>query len=212
MKAVVVDFDGTIADSFDEVLEFLLKQVGKTPADITSEEHQQLRGLSMRALALRIGISNWKLPFVYFKGRAAMNKRMGRTPVFAGMEDVLAALHADGTQLFIVSSNSKRNITRFLTEHGLSSYFTRIYGSAGWFGKGPVLKKLLKQNKLSAAATAYVGDEIRDIVGAQVASMPSVVVSWGFGAEQQLLEQNPTVLVRTPQELQKVLTTWGNNG
>ena len=211
MNAIVIDFDGTIADSFDGVLEFLLKQVGKTPADLTAEQRQELRGLSMKALALRVGISNWKLPLIYFRGRAAMNKRMGRTPVCAGMEAVLASLHNEQYRLFIVSSNSKRNINRFLSEHGLGGYFVRVYGSAGWFGKGPVLKKLLQQQKLEASSTVYVGDETRDIIGAQVADMPSVAVSWGFGSEEQLLAHKPTVLVRTAAELQKVLAGWGSN-
>ena len=209
MNAIIIDFDGTIADSFDEVLAFLLKEVKRSPADLTAIERQALKGLSMKDLALKVGVPFWRLPLVYFKGKASLTKRMHNTPVFAGMQDVLSALRSEDYKLFIMSSNSKRNINRFLVEHGLSGYFIKVYANAGWIGKGPALRKAVKQNKLNSTDTVYVGDEVRDIIGAQLAGMPSIAVNWGFSSEEQLLKYNPTVLVRTPAELQKTLIDWG---
>ena len=209
MNAVIIDFDGTIADSFDQILEFLLQQARRKPDELTPEERNRLKGLPRKDLALQVGIPVWRLPFVYFKGRATLGKRMHATPIFPGMDEVLAGLHAEQYQLFIMSSNSKRNINRFLAEHGLGGYFTRVYGSAGWFGKGPALSKALKQNGLEPAKTVYVGDEVRDVIGAQLAGMPSVAVNWGFSSEEALLKYSPTILVRSPAELQKALIDWG---
>ena len=209
MNAVIIDFDGTIADSFDQILEFLLQQARRKPDELTPEERNRLKGLPMKDLALQVGIPVWRLPFVYFKGRATLGKRMHATPIFPGMDEVLAGLHAEQYQLFIMSSNSKRNINRFLAEHGLGGYFTRVYGSAGWFGKGPALSKALKQNGLEPAKTVYVGDEVRDVIGAQLAGMPSVAVNWGFSSEEALLKYSPTILVRSPAELHKALIDWG---
>lgn len=209
MNAVIIDFDGTIADSFDQILEFLLIQARRKPDELTPEARNRLKGLPMKDLALQVGIPFWRLPFVYFKGRTTLGRRMHATPIFPGMNEVLAGLHAEQYQLFIMSSNSKRNINRFLAEHGLGGYFTRVYGSAGWFGKGPALSKALKQNGLEPAKTVYVGDEVRDVIGAQLAGMPSVAVNWGFSSEEALLKYNPTILVRSPAELQKALIDWG---
>lgn len=209
MNAVIIDFDGTIADSFSQILEFLLKEAGRQPGDLTPEQVITLKGLSMKDLALQVGIPAWRLPLVYFKGRSSLAKRMHNTPIFAGMNEALAGLHAANYRLFIVSSNSKRNINRFLAEHGLGGYFTRTYGNAGWLGKGPVLRKALRQNQLEPAKTVYVGDEVRDIIGAQLAGMPSVAVNWGFSSEAALLRYSPTILVRSPAELQKALIDWG---
>lgn len=209
VNAVIIDFDGTIADSFEEVLGFLLGQTGRQLSDIPPEQRLQLKGLSMKDLALRVGIPAWRLPAVYFKGKAQLTKRMHKTPLFPGMDQVLATLKAENYQLYIMSSNSRRNINRFLSEHGLGGYFTRIYGNAGWFGKGPALRKALRQNKLVPAKTVYVGDEVRDVIGAQIAGMPSVAVNWGFSSETDLLKHSPTIVVRTPAELQKALIDWG---
>lgn len=209
VNAVIIDFDGTIADSFDHVLDFLLTQAGRQAATVTSEQRQALKGLSMKELALQVGIPRWKLPFVYFRGKAAMNKRMHATPMFDGMGEALAALHKEQYTMYILSSNSRRNINRFLLEHGLSSYFKRVYGNAGWFGKGSSLKKALEKDHLDPQKTVYVGDETRDIIAAHYAGMPAVAVSWGFGSEAELLKQNPTILARRPSELQKSLIDWG---
>lgn len=209
VNAVIIDFDGTLADSFDQVLDFLLQQTGRQLSDLPVEERDKLKDLSMKDLALQVGIPLWRLPFVYFEGRAKLTKRMHATPIFPGMVEVLAALQAEKYQLFIMSSNSKRNINRFLSEHGLGGYFTRVYGSAGWFGKGPSLKKALKRNHLEPSKTVYVGDEVRDVIAAQIAGMPSVAVNWGFSSDEALLKHSPTILVRSPAELQKSLVDWG---
>ncbi|CAN5128921.1 HAD family hydrolase [soil metagenome] len=209
MNAIIIDFDGTIADSFEQVLEFLASQTGRSYASITPEERAELKGLSMMNLALRMGVSYWRLPLTYFRGKARLTKHMHTIPVFAGMDTVLAALHAENYKLFIISSNSRRNITRFLTQHGMSGYFSNIYSNAGWFGKGSILKKAVRQNKLEASKTVYIGDEVRDIIGARLAGMPSVAVTWGFSSEAQLLQQSPTIVVRKPSELQKALVDWG---
>ena len=131
--------------------------------------------------------------------------------MFLGMESVLSTLKRENFKLYIMSSNSKRNINKFLVTHGLSGYFIKVYGNSGWFTKGPALRRLLKRNKLDSEQTVYVGDEVRDVIGAQLAGMPSVAVSWGFGSEKELLKYNPTVLVRQPAELQKTLVEWGRN-
>lgn len=210
VNAIIFDFDGTIADSFDQVLQFLLSKTGRDVKNLTDEERDSLRGLSMKDLALKIGVPWWRLPLTYFQGKSALTRHMHKTPPFDGLKVVIANLHAEGYQLYIISSNSKRNINRFLSQQGLGDYFVRVYGNAGWFGKGGILRKAVKTNHLHSQQTVYVGDEVRDVVGAHMANMPVVAVNWGFCSEEQLLAVKPTVLVRSPAELQKSLVDWGS--
>ena len=210
MNAIIFDFDGTIADSFDQVLQFLCTQAGREPTSFTEVEIEKLRGLSMRELAVEVGVPTWKLPLVYWRGKKFFAKNVHTMQAFAGMSDALAQLHREKYKLYIISSNNRRNINRFITQHGLSNYFVKVYGNAGWFGKSSILKKTVRRHRLNAASTIYVGDEVRDIVAAKMAGMPSVAVAWGFGSEEQLLKYGPTVLVRTPEELKKTLVEWGN--
>lgn len=209
MNAVIFDFDGTLADSFEQVFDFLLKQTGRQASEFSPEQMKTLHGLSMRDLALKMGVPAWKLPWVYMRGKAALTNHMHSTPVFPGVNDMLAALYAEDYQLYIISSNSKRNIQRFLTQHGLGGYFRHIYGNTGWFGKASALRRAIQQNGLEPGKVVYVGDEVRDVIGARLSGMPSAAVNWGFGSEPALLEYSPTVLVRSVKELQKELIDWG---
>ena len=209
MNAVIFDFDGTIADSFDQVLEFLCKECGRDITTIGAAERAELRGLSMRQLAVKVGVPGWRLPLAFLRGKSKLTKQMHTMEPFAGIEEVLAGLHAENYKLYIISSNSRRNMTRFLSEHGLGGYFIKIYPNAGWLGKSGILKRAMANHGLRPETTIYVGDEARDLIAAKVAGMPSVAVSWGFGSEEQLLKYSPTILVRKPSELLKALTDWG---
>ena len=71
------------------------------------------------------------------------------------------------------------------------------------------MKAVAKKRRLKPATTVYVGDEVRDVYGAQRAGMPIIAVDWGFAAADDLLKYNPTLLVHTPAQLQKALLDWG---
>ena len=69
MAAIIFDFDGTIADSFDYVAGFLESHVRKQHA-LTEAEKQKLRGMTMRQMAHHLGSPTWKLPWLFVIGRA----------------------------------------------------------------------------------------------------------------------------------------------
>ena len=211
MNAIIFDFDGTIADSFDTVLDFLLKRAGTDPASLTLEQRNALRGMSMKNVALQAGIPKWRLLATYFAGKRYFLKNLTKVPPVAGMPELLKILHDEQYKLLIISSNSRRNINRFLVERGLGGYFLAVYGNAGWFGKSRTLKKAAKRYNIELAKTVYVGDEERDIVAAHRAGMASIAVNWGFASEAALLAHTPTFMVRSAAELQKTLVDLGRN-
>ena len=55
MKTVIFDFDGTIADSFDFVLNFLVKAANKPPIE-NPKLRAAYRNVSMVAIARELGI------------------------------------------------------------------------------------------------------------------------------------------------------------
>ena len=207
-KTVIIDFDGTLADSFPEVLAFLESQTGKP---VNYKKRRNLRGLSMKDLALAVGVPRRRLPLVFFRGRAQLHHAMELVPLFDGMREVLDSLRAvEGVELYIVSSNSHRNIIRFIHKHNLRGYFKRVYGNAGWFGKGRSLNHLVRRNRWQPAQTLYIGDEVRDIVGAHNAGIQSIAVTWGFGSPEELNVHGALALVSSPAELQRELSAWIN--
>lgn len=203
MAAIIFDFDGTIADSFDFVANFLADEAdGKT---LSEAQKQALRGRSMFAMARQLGHARWRLMRLLFKGRKRMNEAIGQIKPFAGMADVIEKLHSEGHELFILSSNSVPNVRSFLHEHGLHMYFLEIYGGIGLFGKAPALRKLLREHNLEKENAIYVGDEVRDVQAAQAVKLRVVAVSWGFARLAGLEARKPTALAKDSADLMKIL-------
>lgn len=203
MAAIIFDFDGTIADSFDYIADFLAQEAGRGP--LTAAEKQELRGRSMAAIGRSFGLSWLKLLRLFFKGRRHMHIAMTQVQPFDGMPEVIGKLHAEGHELFILTSNTVKNVHKFLHNHKLHEYFLEVYGGIGLFGKTPALRRILREQNLEKDNVVSVGDEIRDVQAAQAVGVRVVAVQWGFARPSALAELKPTALAGDPSELLAVL-------
>jgi phosphoglycolate phosphatase len=207
-QAVIFDFDGTISDSFAYVFKFLKNEAGNTTRYSTSEL-EELRRMSMKDLALRLGVPIWRLPFLYFKGRRVMRAHMERVEPFPGMVDTVRQLHQDGYLLFIASSNSGRNIRHLLRRQGILACFRAIRASAGITGKPALIGQLLLRYRLSKRSVWYVGDEVIDIRAAQRSGVRSMAVGWGFADPAKLEQLQPDAFAAKPVDIVRIVeTSW----
>jgi phosphoglycolate phosphatase len=203
MATIIFDMDGTIADSFDYVADFLAGEARRGP--LSSNDKQALRHLSMVGMAKRLGFHWWDGPRLFFKGRRRMNRSIRDLQAFKGMPELIGKLNAEGHELFMLSTNSVRNIRHFLRRRHLHTYFLEIYGGVGLFGKGPALRQLLRDQNIDIKNAVYVGDELRDVQAAQSIGLRVVAVSWGFAGRHDLQAAKPLALVDNPAELLRVL-------
>ena len=203
MAVIIFDFDGTIADSFDYVADFLAEEAGVAP--LGKQARSELKGVSMIAMSKKLGFHWWQMPRLFFKGRSRMRKTIKKLNTFRGMPELIRKLHAEGHELFVLSNNTVRNVRMFLHRHKMYKHFLQIYGGVGVFDKGPALKQLLNDQKLELADAVYVGDELRDVEAAKSIGMRTIAVSWGFASRQNLKDAKPTALADTPEELMRIL-------
>ncbi len=203
MTAIIFDFDGTIADSFDFVVDFLAEEAGIDKP--TGVHRQELRGQPMVTIGRRFGLSWWRLLRSFFRGRRKMQATIKQVQPFVGVPEVIKKLHAEGHELFIVSSNTVQNLHAFLHDRQLHTYFLEIYGGVGLFGKAPALRRLLEEQNLEKKDAIYIGDEARDVQAAQSVGMRVVAVLWGFARPTKLKSLKPTATVQNPLELLRVL-------
>jgi phosphoglycolate phosphatase len=203
VAAIIFDFDGTIADSFDYVAGFLAEQAGKSA--LTGRQKQSLRGRSMIAMARQLGHRWWRLPGLFIKGRQQMAAGIEHVKPFPGIPEVLRKLHAEGHELFIVSSNTVANIHAFLHHHNLHEYFLEVYGGVGLLSKAPALRRLLREQQLEKENTLYIGDETRDVKAAQQINLKVIGVTWGFASSRDLKSLHPTAVIDGTEELLETL-------
>lgn len=203
VKAIIFDFDGTIADSFTIFID-ALQSVTRKKTPLLAHEIEDLRKSTTKEIIKKLGIKPWQIPRLVVRGRHEISSVMDKVQAFAGMPEVLQEL-AQRYEIFILSTNSTENITKFLAKHDLHDTVTRIYGSIGLMGKSASLKRLLVKQKYSPAECIYVGDETRDIEAAHKSNLKCIAVKWGFNHPDILATLQPEALVGTPRELGKVL-------
>jgi phosphoglycolate phosphatase len=190
-KAIIFDFDGTLADTHATLMGILHnhhKALGCH--DLSEEEAQKLRNKPITEICKYLGISSLGLPLFIFRVKRYMGEVIRDIPLFKGIKKVLFDLYNEGYTVGIVSSNTQKNIADFGSASSL-------------FGKDKVLKKALSSYKLNCNSTIYVGDEVRDIIAAKKNNLKMISVTWGFNDAALLKENNPDLLIDKPEQLHK---------
>ena len=208
MKTIIFDFDGTLVDSFKVAIE-VAHELTHRSILVQPEEIVRLRQLRLLDVAKALQLPRWQWPFLLFRGRRMMTKRLGEMQPFADMPAVVKDLHSSGYKLLVMSSNSQVNVQKVLDARSLSQYFSYIKGGIGLMGKPKGLRELMKQENLLLDDCIYIGDEPRDVEGSRKVGMPCISVTWGFNAPELLQEHHPLAVVNTPKELRKELKKWG---
>lgn len=206
MKTLIFDFDGTIADSFETLLD-IFEEITARPRRLTPKEIEDLRGKSLKEIIKYLRIRRWQIPRLVLQAKRHVSLRITGIKAFKGLPGALKQLHKSGYQMFILSTNSSDNIAKFLKTNSLDGYFVGIYGDIGLRSKSSALKKIIKKEKLSASQCLYIGDEVRDIEAAKKVGMKPIAVSWGFNYPQVLKDARPEFLAVSPGGLKKYLTS-----
>ena len=197
-KYIVFDFDGTIADTYQDILTI----VNDLKKDKYKEiDFEDIRDHGARYLIKKAGIPFWKIPkFVY--QAASKLKRKNNIRLFPEILDVFKEL-SKKYKLGILSSNSEENIRIVLKKYKVEDLFEFIYSNSSIFGKHLVLKRMCRKYKINPEDIIYIGDEDRDIIAAKKAKIKIIAVTWGFNSEKLLKEKKPDYLVNNPKEILK---------
>lgn len=199
LKAIIFDFDGTLADSFEVFVHSIEVVLKRKP--FTASEIKELRQYSMPEVMKKLNIKKWQLPTLVIKGRRELDRHMDDVTAFKEIPETLANLSDGGYLLYIVSSHAPDGIETFLGKYHVDQYFSGIYGNVSLLGKAKTLKKLQRQHALTSGECIFVGDEVRDIEAARKAGMKCMAVGWGFNAPETLSAHHPAMLARSPGDL-----------
>jgi HAD superfamily hydrolase (TIGR01549 family) len=203
---VLFDFDGTLVDSFA-----VLVAIANRHANHFGYPHldqarcDRLRRMTARAVLRELGLPWWRWLCLLHRLRRDFRQALPYLQPVAGMGELVRHLHRQGYRLGIVSTNSRRNVQRFLDRHQLTDCFELIRGSSPPLGKARLLRRLLHRQGWRPEQVLYVGDELRDIEAGQQLGMAVAAVTWGFNDPQLLANEKPALLVQRPVELWEFL-------
>ncbi|MGB0775788.1 MAG: HAD-IA family hydrolase [Akkermansiaceae bacterium] len=191
-RALIFDFDGTLADTLDEsvrIYNTLAIEHGLRP--VNQDDVAKLRHMRMGDFLRYLEIPKRRVPKLLFQGTRILKENIGALALFEGMAECLHQLRETSEHFGILTSNSVENVEVFLRNHGLDDTFTFVSSTSKLTGKAKHLRAIRKTFSLDHAEMLYVGDEIRDIKAAQKANIASAAVGWGFNSAESLRAARP---------------------
>ena len=208
-KTIVFDFDGTIADTYDQLINLaneLAEEFNYKP--ISQSEVLRLKNLSSWEIIKQAQIPLFKIPFLFKRIQKELSQEIDRVKLFPEMETVLLQLKKRGYRLGVITSNSQENVQIVLANYQLEHIFDFIYAETTIFGKHRVINEVIRTKKIERDKIIYVGDETRDIRSAKKSKIAIAAVAWGFHARQVLAKQKPEFIVERPKDLLEVIAQW----
>ena len=204
-KFILFDFDGTIADTVNPIINILNDLSGHFGyKKIDKETFEHLRGQRNQDALKETGVPPYKVLLIVKRVREEIKNKINEIKPIMGIEEVLARLVKNGYRIGIVTTGSKENVGAFLKSNGFEK-FEFIYAGKRFFSKGKILKRLLKKHRLSATEVVYVGDQTSDVEAARQVGIKVIAVGWGFNSEAILRQNNPDAFVNSPSELENSL-------
>ena len=199
-KAIIFDFDGVIADTFEFHREHFKKYLD---VSISKEEYQNLhKGNVFNGNGLNETEKKISENLVeYFK---KIENDHHKVQPFEGMNDLLKKL-SEEYSLFIITSSSIVNINSFLEKEGVIDCFTEVLGVE--FDKSKIVKfnHILDNYNFNKEDVLFVTDTLGDVLEANKVGLRSIAVTWGFHDREILEEAKPFAYADSAEEVLEIV-------
>lgn len=209
-QAVLFDLDGTLADTAGDLagaLNRLRAQKGLPPQPLellrpwASAGARGLLAAGMDIHPDHPEYETYRLGFL----DAYLSCLADTTCLFDGMAQVLSDIESRGLKWGVVTNKPHRFTIPVMQGLGLAERAGVIISGDSTAHAKPHPLPLLtacEQLGVDAAATLYVGDDLRDIQAAKAAHMPSAAAAWGYlGHGTDIRVWQADVIAPTPQDL-----------
>ena len=206
-RAVLFDFDGTLADTAADLARSVNRlRAARGLRDLPLEQLRPYASSGARGL-LEAGLGVLPDHPEYKALREAFMQHYTDevcvdTRLFSGIGDLLAAIEARGLRWGIVTNKSTGPTQLIVKALGLEARAACVVCGDTTPHLKPHPASLLHAASALALAPAdcvYLGDDLRDIQAARAAGMRSVAVEWGYGSG--LKDWHPDAIIALPMDL-----------
>lgn len=181
---IAFDWDGTLFDStaiISKSIQAAVRDVGGTVPDDRLASHVIGLGLQ-HALALAApDVPRHRYRELGERYRHHYTARQGEITLFAGVREMLEALHRGQHHLAVATGKSRSGLDHALRASGLEGVFAATRTADETAGKPDpmMLHELMTELGTEPERTLMIGDTSHDLKMAQYAGCPCVAVSYG---------------------------------
>lgn len=215
MSVVLFDFDGTLADS-TAIITATFAQVAREELGIDQPDEAYLPfvGPPLSETFSYLGKTDdpERVNELIAAYRRIYFETMYATPLFDGVEPMLAALAEAGVPMLIATSKRTDAASKLMGHLGILHYFARVCGSPEGSNHGTKADRVAEalafadERGWGRAEAVMVGDRIHDVEGARANGIPTILVGWGPTPEEEYKEAD--LVAPTPRELTEILLQW----
>ena len=203
MNTLIFDWDGTLADSIDNIV--VAMQRAAVDAGLPVRSPREVRDIIGLALPEAVQVLYPEVESVparqmvdaYTDNYLVLEQQP--SALFEGVRTALDTLRSTGFHLAVATGKTRRGLDRMLATHGLDTYFDVTRCADETIGKPHprMLEEILHELDVGAAQACMVGDSEFDIIMGHNAGVRPVAVTYGAMTEQQLLRCRPAHCVDT---------------
>ncbi len=185
-KLVIFDFDGTIADTSEGIMDshrFTLAQMGRDiPCD--EELYSLIGGNLLNIYINHFGFSEpdaREAVRIYRQRYAEIG--IHKASLYPGFKELLIFLKSKGMKIGIATLKAEVFAKQMVEELGIAEFFDCICGMDSQDGltKAGLVRKCASESRCALRDAVLVGDTNGDLKGAKEAGTAFVGVSYGFG-------------------------------
>lgn len=211
MKSIFFDLDGTLVDSSEGIHNSFVQTFERLHLPVP--DAKTIRTFMGPPLEVtfqeEIGPEKLDLAIAYYR-EYYKEKGQYQAQLYPGIKDLLEKLQAEkDCKLYITTSKNEPIALQMCQELDITDYFDGIYGSTpAAFHKADVLQRAIDENHADKETSIIVGDTKFDMIGGKTVGVHTLAVTWGFGTDDSLTQENPDYLAHNTTEVFNILKTF----
>ena len=212
LRYVFFDLDGTVTDPKEGItksIQFSLRKFGVEVEDLDSlcpfigpplsQSYENFFEFSHEQ-ALE-AVDEYR---VYYKDRGIFECYL-----YDGIKELVRDLHESGVRVVLATSKPEGYATQILEHFDILKYFDIVAGSTmdgSRVEKADVIRYAIsKLDGFNPKEAVMIGDRKFDYFGASECGIPCILIGYGYGEIQELVDCNPFRIINTVEELHNFL-------